>query len=159
MIGMELSRVRYIPRTVCSVGFSITIKVRILLKMQANISIFSKINFGIHRLLRFSFLLRYNEVCKPGYHFGRPGSQGGAGHFTQVVWKASTKLGIGKADIQENGMKCTYIVGRYKPQGNFDTGNNDYQNNVLKGSFQSSYCDSLSRNAPFWDKKDKLPMV
>ena len=61
-----------------------------------------------------------------------------------MVWKASTVLGIGKADIQKGRMKCTYIVGRYKPQGNFDTGNNDYQKNVLKGSFQKSYCETVA---------------
>ena len=83
-------------------------------------------------------------MCDPGYDFQRSGFQSGAGHFTQVVWKASTVLGIGKADIQKGPMKCTYIVGRYKPQGNFDTGNNDYQKNVLKGSFKNSYCDTVA---------------
>lgn len=92
----------------------------------------------------------YNEVCKP-YVFGRPNYQSGTGHFTQVVWKASTKLGIGKADIERSGMKCTYIVGRYKPPGNFNTGNNDYQKNVLEGSFDQSYCETIS-NSPSWDQ-------
>ena len=85
-------------------------------------------------------------MCNPGYDFQISGHQGGAGHFTQVVWKASTVLGIGKADVQRNGMKCTYIVGRYKPLGNFNTGNNDYQKNVLKGSFQKSYCNTIDES-------------
>lgn len=61
-------------------------------------------------------------------------------------------LGIGKADIQKGRMKCTYIVGRYRPQGNFNTGNSGYQNNVLKGSFKKSYGDTVAEG--FKDKPD-----
>jgi len=45
-----------------------------------------------------------------------------AGRVARVIspkWcKGSTVLGIGKADGQRNGMKCTYYVARYKPAGN-----------------------------------------
>ena len=98
---------------------------------------------------------RYNEVCKPGYNFGISGGQRGTGHFTQVVWKASTMLGYGKAEGRRRRMQCTYVVGRYKPQGNFDTGNQDYEKNVLQGSFQRSYCNTISNN-PFWDTDVKV---
>lgn len=37
-----------------------------------------------------------------------------AGHFTQVVWKDSTKLGVGMAT---NGKKV-FVVGQYRPAGN-----------------------------------------
>ena len=37
----------------------------------------------------------YNEVQQ--YNFAQPGFSAAAGHFTQVVWKASTKMGIGRA--------------------------------------------------------------
>ena len=37
------------------------------------------------------------------------------GHFTQVVWKETRKLGLGYA--QKNGR--AYIVARYSPGGNF----------------------------------------
>ena len=97
-------------------------------------------------------------MCSPGYDFERSGYQSGTGHFTQVVWTASAVLGIGKADVERDGMKCTYIVGRYKPLGNFDTGNNDYQKNVFKGSFQKSYCDTLKKN-PFWDQKVNVKVL
>merc|ERR1712066_536891 len=40
------------------------------------------------------------------------------GHFTQVVWKSSTKLGVGKAQGKKNGMFCTWAVARYVPPGN-----------------------------------------
>lgn len=85
------------------------------------------------------FSRRYNEICVPGYTFGSEGS-GGAGHFTQVVWKESKELGIGKADIDKNGMKCTYIVGRYKPAGNMIS---NFGKNVMKGSFDKSYCNTI----------------
>ena len=47
----------------------------------------------------------YNEVNDPGYDFSDPGFKGGTGHFTQVVWKGSTKLGCGVAGM--------YAVCRY----------------------------------------------
>lgn len=78
---------------------------------------------------------RYNEVCKYGYAFGQPSGTGGTGHFTQVIWKESVELGIGKADIDKNGMKCSYIVGRYRPAGNMV---GDYAENVPKGSFDKA---------------------
>ncbi|ALC45770.1 CG31482 [Drosophila busckii] len=39
-----------------------------------------------------------------------------AGHFTQLVWKASKKLGVGWALTADN--KQTYVVARYTPPGN-----------------------------------------
>lgn len=57
------------------------------------------------------------------------------------MWKGSTKLGIGQATGKNNGMFCTYIVGRYKPAGNFQ---GKYDANVKKGSFEKSkVCDKL----------------
>lgn len=49
----------------------------------------------------------YDEVTNPGYNFNNPGynQNPGAGHFTQVVWKASTKLGCGISGV--------YVVCRY----------------------------------------------
>ena len=86
---------------------------------------------------------RYNEVCSPGYQFNAGSNNRGTGHFTQVVWKESTVLGIGRAEVQQNGMKCAYIVGRYKPAGNFL---GEYQQNVPKGSFDAnSYCAALDK--------------
>ena len=82
---------------------------------------------------------RYAEVCQPGYSFGSE-SGGGAGHFTQVVWKGSTVLGIGKANAEKNGMYCTYVVGRYEKAGNFI---GKYKENVEKGSFSQDMCQKL----------------
>ena len=64
----------------------------------------------------------------------------GTGHFTQVVWKGSKELGIGKATGKKNGMYCTYIVGRYRPPGNFQ---GKFQQNVARGSFNKDICNTL----------------
>jgi len=83
---------------------------------------------------------RYNEVCEPGYDFASGGFSKGTGHFTQVVWKGSTELGIGRAESTQGSMKCAYIVGRYKQAGNMM---GDFPQNVVKGSFDQSYCKSV----------------
>ena len=51
----------------------------------------------------------YNEVTDPGYDFETGGYQSGTGHFTQVVWKSSTKLGMAHA-TSSNGW--IYYVAR-----------------------------------------------
>lgn len=55
----------------------------------------------------------YNEV--KSYNFSRPGFQSNTGHFTQVVWKGSHELGVGKAKSRDGKL---YVVGRYRPAGN-----------------------------------------
>lgn len=40
------------------------------------------------------------------------------GHFTQLVWKESTKLGIGVARMNWQGHNAWLVVGRYKKHGN-----------------------------------------
>ena len=50
----------------------------------------------------------YNEV--EFYDFENPGFSGATGHFTQVVWKGTEKLGCGIAG--------DFVVCRYSPSGN-----------------------------------------
>ena len=67
------------------------------------------------------------QICKQN-----PNScvaKGATGHFTQVVWKGSVKLGIGKATGKVDDWFCTWVVGRYSPAGNVQ---GQYTNNVLK---------------------------
>eukprot|EP00111_Clytia_hemisphaerica_P015714 TCONS_00046413-protein len=63
------------------------------------------------------FYCRYSEALNPGYSFDKP-SIAGTGHFTQVVWKESTKLGCGAAKASRNGMEGYYVCCRYSPAGN-----------------------------------------
>jgi len=53
----------------------------------------------------------YDEIDDPGYDFNNPGFTKGVGHFTQVVWKGSTKLGCGvtkTADGKWAVVTCQY---------------------------------------------------
>ena len=64
-------------------------------------------------------LLRYDEYRNYNYNRSFRSTGGKTGHFTQMVWKSSTKFGIAKATGRNNnGMKCTYVVARYLPAGN-----------------------------------------
>ncbi|ODM94780.1 Golgi-associated plant pathogenesis-related protein 1, partial [Orchesella cincta] len=56
----------------------------------------------------------YDEVQK--YDYNRPGFSMATGHFTQLVWKNSQKLGFGYA--QSNGY--TAGVALYSPPGNYE---------------------------------------
>ena len=70
-----------------------------------------------YRNISYTFLLRYDEVCAHKYDFKRD-VQPSTLHFTQLLWNASTSLGIGMATSINNGMYCTYFVAQYKPKGN-----------------------------------------
>lgn len=65
------------------------------------------------------FVHRYDEVCR--YNFNVHRYQSGLGHFTQIIWKASTELGIGKYTGRSGGRTCTYIAARYKDAGNVNS--------------------------------------
>ncbi|XP_022791688.1 uncharacterized protein LOC111330947 [Stylophora pistillata] len=84
----------------------------------------------------------YDEVCKPGYNFASGGFSSGTGHFTQVVWKDSVKLGIGQGKATQNGMQCIYVVGRYDIAGNMM---GEFQDQVLRGNFNKGYCRNIKK--------------
>jgi uncharacterized protein YkwD len=69
----------------------------------------------------------YNEV--KNYDFGSPEGphHGVTGHFTALVWKSTTKLGVGRVSGQGSQWWETYIVANFSPAGNM-TG--DFQANV-----------------------------
>ena len=68
----------------------------------------------------------YKEISK--YNFDNPGYISGTGHFTQLVWKSSKKIGCGAACNSAN--KC-YVTCNYSPQGNIINGNY-FAENVLR---------------------------
>lgn len=61
----------------------------------------------------------YDEVDVPGYDFSNPGyhENPGAGHFTALIWKSTTKLGCG---ISGSYVVCHYcdtspnFIGRFE---------------------------------------------
>ena len=65
----------------------------------------------------------YDEI--KDYDFGEPGFAQATGHFTQVVWKSTKKVGFGYA-ANEN---YSYICARYNPAGNME---GDFPDNVPK---------------------------
>ena len=62
----------------------------------------------------------YNEV--KDYNYDRPGFSAATGHFTQVVWKSSTRLGCGVAQgrktLQGRTYNAYYVTCHYGPAGN-----------------------------------------
>lgn len=66
----------------------------------------------------------YAEISM--YNFDSPGFSSGTGHFTQVVWKSSQKLGVGFA--LANGGTVIYTVAQYSPPGNYI---DQFRENVL----------------------------
>ena len=58
-------------------------------------------------------ILRYNEI--KDYDYNRGGYQSGTGHFTQIIWKGTTKVG---AAVVRRG-NIVVVVARYTPAGNF----------------------------------------
>nr|KAG5689608.1 hypothetical protein BaRGS_032366 [Batillaria attramentaria] len=54
----------------------------------------------------------YSEIKK--HDFNSDGAMG-SGHFTQVVWKGSRELGVGKA---KDGKGKVIVVANYRPAGN-----------------------------------------
>ncbi|OWF46342.1 uncharacterized protein LOC110455840 isoform X2 [Mizuhopecten yessoensis] len=65
----------------------------------------------------------YSEVKM--YTFGKEPTSTGTGHFTQVVWKGSDEIGVGKARTKDGKI---LVVANYRPAGNM-TGS--FRENVL----------------------------
>ena len=68
-----------------------------------------------HTFYKLVFLLfiRYNEI--KDYDYNNPGFSYATGHFTQVIWARTTKVGVG---IARKG-NFIYVVARYSPPGNY----------------------------------------
>lgn len=73
----------------------------------------------------------YNEVQNYSYITNQSTNGNSVGHFTQMVWKASTQLGCGAAwkKVQNNTMVEAVVVCRYLSRGNVV---GTYYDNVLQ---------------------------
>jgi uncharacterized protein YkwD len=58
----------------------------------------------------------YDEIAN--YDFSKPQFGSNTGHFTQLVWKGSTKVGIGRVSGQGSSYFETYIVFVFEAPGN-----------------------------------------
>lgn len=67
----------------------------------------------------------YNE--KKYYNFDKPGFSKKTGHFIQLIWKETNKLGTGIA--YSNDRKSVYVVAHYSPPVN---GADEFKENVLR---------------------------
>ena len=80
----------------------------------------------------------YSEVSK--YDYSKPGFTSGIGHFTQMVWKGSQKIGCGAACNEKNN--C-YVTCNYSPAGNIDTANyfqaNVFENVDIEQTYEDFY--------------------
>ncbi|CAF1392433.1 unnamed protein product [Rotaria sp. Silwood1] len=56
----------------------------------------------------------YDEVSQ--YNFNWGGFSMATGHFTQVVWRGSQKLGVG---VARSSTGAVYVVAQYTPPGNY----------------------------------------
>lgn len=67
----------------------------------------------------------YQEISQ--YNFNQPGFKSGTGHFTQLVWAATTHIGAAKV-TQGNR---SYVVANYSPPGNI-TNSGQFEQNVKR---------------------------
>lgn len=125
-----------------------------LLLILTHVSVLRYLLYNAFRSISYHF--RYAEVCKPGYTFGGENPAGGTLHFTQVVWKETKDLGMGKAVSERNGMTCTYVVGRYRKMGNMG---GEYKDNVPQGSFTQSTCEKIQEMTDNLGKGNKKSTI
>lgn len=59
----------------------------------------------------------YSEINV--YDYSNPGYSDKTGHFTQVIWKSSTKLGCAISRYEKDNKKYVIVVARYYSPGNF----------------------------------------
>lgn len=64
--------------------------------------------------IAFAVKMWYDEI--KSYNYGYPGFSMATGHFTAVVWKSSTHVGIGVA--YNSRKRWWVVVGNYSPPGN-----------------------------------------
>uniref|UniRef100_A0A7M5VCG7 SCP domain-containing protein n=2 Tax=Clytia hemisphaerica TaxID=252671 RepID=A0A7M5VCG7_9CNID len=104
----------------------------------------------------------YREALRYNFNTGK-GS--GVLHFTQMVWKSTTKVGCGVSKGQVRGMETTYVCCRYQPAGNMigsETKNvmklkdgMSVQDAVKEDPWKTNKRNSLHKNAKKMTKSGK----
>ncbi|XP_048119193.1 Golgi-associated plant pathogenesis-related protein 1-like isoform X1 [Alosa alosa] len=79
----------------------------------------------------------YREI--KDYDFSKPGFGFNTGHFTQVVWKSSTEVGVGIAMVEN----AVFVIGQYSPAGNIATDDHFEKNVLPAGGWFSRLCCRL----------------
>jgi len=80
----------------------------------------------------------YAEIADYDYNTARTKNGKAVGHFTQMIWKASKRVGYGVAVANSprfRGNKMAIAVARYSPPGNFNIRGQrfeDYSKNVQR---------------------------
>uniref|UniRef100_A0A0N5BSJ3 SCP domain-containing protein n=1 Tax=Strongyloides papillosus TaxID=174720 RepID=A0A0N5BSJ3_STREA len=77
----------------------------------------------------------YSEIMYYNYNSFNPQNHHRYGHFTQMIWKSTTEIGVGVGLTRKNirrGLSKTsiYIVVRYNPEGNI-LSEDEFKKNVL----------------------------
>ncbi|XP_035228331.1 Golgi-associated plant pathogenesis-related protein 1-like isoform X3 [Stegodyphus dumicola] len=68
----------------------------------------------------------YKEIHN--YNYNKPGWKRGAYHFSQLLWKSTTEIGVGVARIP--GQNKAFVVVNYRPGGNNNMPG-EFERNVL----------------------------
>ena len=105
--------------------------------------------FRVIFLKQFLYIVRYKDICEKGYNFESSLDNADSNQFTNLVWKGSSKLGLGVAkkdiSIDNLNLSCFFVVARYddNPVHHLNT----HKKNVLKGKFNESVCKGLEEYA------------
>lgn len=78
------------------------------------------------------------------------------GHFTQVVWRASTEIGVGATSFTNSlNSRSTVVCINYRPPGNYA---GQFEQNVLRRSSRASQ-DSVLENVYAKDEEKPSEVV
>jgi len=87
----------------------------------------------------------YDEVTNPGFDSANISPfvfSSGAGHYTQVVWAATTEVGCGQVYYLEDNWYKTLIVCNYAVAGNLQGGTMYQQGTACSGCTADQTCDN-----------------
>mgnify|MGYP002627190924 CR=1 FL=1 len=90
----------------------------------------------------------YDENEAYDYQSGTSKKEAVTGHFTQVVWKESTELGVGVAKSSNSSI---YVVANYHPGGNFNNLEKDnvkYFGDIVLDELSGDEVESYNREIP-----------